>query len=278
MLKNRRSVIVAAKAAPDETRRVEIRQRNRGVLKGVLITVLVADSALVILLVYLLFLYSSYFNLQQVEVIGNRHLSRAEVVEASELERGINLLTVNLATITARLKRHPWIRVATVYRRFPGQLIIEIEERTPRAILSAGKLYYVDHQAEFFTRLLPGDSVDLPLFTGVKPEDLQTKGQEVREMMRRGLNLLETMERAGPDMNSASIAEVRIDPDEGLSLFTRSGQLVVIGKSDFDHKMHRYMRLKKFLIQRGEWQSARIINLDFEDRAIVRWDKAHLQG
>jgi len=157
-------------------------------------------------------------------------------------------------------------------------LIIEIEERTPRAILSAGKLYYVDHQAEFFTRLLPGDSVDLPLFTGVKPEDLQTKGPEVKEMIRRGLNLLETLDRGGTDLNAVSIAEIRIDPDDGLSLFMRSGQLVVLGKSDLDQKVHRYVRLKKFLIQRGEWQSARIVNLDFEDRAIVRWDKAHLQG
>jgi cell division protein FtsQ len=278
MFRKRRSVIVAAKGAPDEANRVEIRQRNRTLLRGALVTTLIADCALVVLLVYLLFLYSSYFNLQQVEVIGNRHLSRAEVVEASELEGGINLLTVDLAAVTERLKRQPWIRSASVYRRFPGQLILEIEERTPKAILAAGKLYYVDLRAEFFTRLLPGDPVDLPLFTGLKAEDLQSAGPEVREMIRRGLSLLETVERASGDLNPSSIAEVRIDPDDGVSLFTRSGQLVVLGKSDFDQKMQRYGRLKKFLIQRGEWQTARIINLDFEDRAVVRWDKAHLQG
>jgi cell division protein FtsQ len=278
MLKKPRSFIGFAKAAPGEPKHAEIRQRNRTLLRGALITTLTADCALVVLLVYLLFLYSSYFNLQQVEVLGNRHLSRAEVVEASELESGINLLTVDLAAITERLKRQPWIRSASVYRRFPGQLIIEIEERTPKAILAAGKLYYVDFRAEFFTRLLPGDPVDLPLFTGLKAEDLQSAGPEVKEMIRRGLNLLETVERASADLNPSSIAEVRIDPDEGVSLFTRSGQLVVLGKSDFDQKVQRYGRLKKFLIQRGEWQSARIINLDFEDRAVVRRDKAHLQG
>jgi len=278
MFKKHRSVVVSTKSAPGDAGRGEVRQRNRRMLKGALITVLSVDAALVLLLVYLLFLYSSYFNLRQIEVIGNRHLSRAEVVEASELERGINLLTVNLAAITSRLKRQPWIRSASVYRRFPGQLIIEIEERTPRAILAAGKLYYVDHQAEFFTRLLPGDTVDLPLFTGVNAEDLQSRASEVKEMIRRGLSLLETVERASLDLNAGSIAEIRIDPDEGLSLYTRSGQMIVLGKGEFDQKIQRYGRLRKFLIQRGEWQSARIINLDFEDRAIVRWGAAHLQG
>ena len=108
-----------------------------------------------------------YFNLQQIDVLGNRRLSRAEVLEASEIELGANLLTIDLNTIVAGLNRRAWIRSASVHRRFPGQLIIEIEERTPRAILAAERLYYVDDQAEFFARLLPGDSVNYPLFTGI---------------------------------------------------------------------------------------------------------------
>ena len=146
------------------------RKRNRMILKSMLIGVVGVDAVLVLLLLYLVFLHMPYFNLQQVDVTGNHHLSREEVIEASELERGINLLTVNLGGIAEQLKRHPWIRSASVYRRFPGRIIVEIRERTPRAILAAGKLYYVDEQAEFYTRLFPGDPVHYPLFTGVKPE------------------------------------------------------------------------------------------------------------
>ena len=56
------------------------------------------------------------------------------------------------------------------------------------------------------------------------------------------------------------------------------GRVLVLGKSDFELKIQRYERLKRFLTRRGEWNNARIINLDFEDRAIVRSDKARLQG
>jgi len=248
------------------------------ILKYALLATLTVDSVLALALAYLFFLHLPYFNLHHVDVIGNRHLSRAEIVEASEVEQGANLLTLDLRGITIKLKRHPWIGSASVYRRFPGRLIIEVEERTPRAILAADKLYYVDQQAEFFTRLLPGDPVDFPLFTGVKSDELQSNGAEIREMIRTGLNLLEVMERTGSGLNPNGIAEIRLHLDEGLSLYTRTGRLVVLGKRNFETKIQRYGRLKKFLVQRGEWQSARIINLDFEDRAVVRWDKARLQG
>ena len=256
----------------------ETRKRNRKLLKSLLMGCLTLDAILALLLLYMLFLHMPYFNLQQVDVTGNRRLSRAEVIEASEIEDGINLLTVDLRAIAARLRRHPWIRFATVYRRFPGKLIIEIEERTPRAILAAGKLYYVDEQAEFFTRLLPGDSVNFPLLTGVTAEELKVNAPEVQEMLRMGFGVLDLIERTGSEIDSSGIGEIRLNLKGGLSLQTRAGRVLVLGKSDFELKIQRYERLKRFLTQRGEWNNARIINLDFEDRALVRPDKARLQG
>jgi cell division protein FtsQ len=257
---------------------VATRTRNRKFLKSLLMGCLTLDAILILLLLYMLFLHMPYFNLQQVDVTGNRRLSRPEVIEASEIEDGINLLTVDLSAIAARLRRHPWIRFATVYRRFPGKLIIEIEERTPRAILAAGKLYYVDEQAEFFTRLLPGDSVNFPLFTGVTAEDLQANAPEIQEMVRTGFGVLDLMERTGSEIDPSGIGEIQLNLKAGLSLQTRAGRVLVLGKSDFELKIQRYERLKRFLTRRGEWNNARIINLDFEDRALVRSDKARLQG
>lgn len=266
----------ARRSAPIDP--VETRKRNRKFLKSLLMVCLTVDAIFMLLLLYMLFLHMPYFNLQQVDVTGNRRLSRAEVIEASEIEDGINLLTVDLSAIAARLRRHPWVRFATVYRRFPGKLIIEIEERTPRAILAAGKLYYVDEQAEFFTRLLPGDSVNFPLFTGVTAEELRANSPEIQEMVRMGFGVLDLIERTGSEIDASGIGEIQLNLKGGLSLQTRAGRVLVLGKSDFELKIQRYERLKRFLTQRGEWNNARIINLDFEDRALVRSDKARLQG
>ncbi len=252
--------------------------RNRAILKSLLMAGLMVNGVLALVFVYLFFLHMPYFNLQQIDVTGNRRLSHDEVVEASDLEIGANLLTIDLNTVVAELKRHPWIRTATVHRRFPGQLIIEIEERTPRGILAADKLYYVDDKAEFFARLAPGDSVNYPLFTGITDQELKSHSSEVRELLRLALDLLEIVEHTAFDAESFIISEIRLNLEDGLCIKTDSGRLVILGKSGFENKMQRFARLKQFLRARGEWQNARIIDLDFDDRALVRPNKPRLQG
>ncbi len=168
--------LLAAETAFPDSDLSATRQNNRRILKRTLVVCLSIDAVLAILIVYMMFLHTAYFNVQHVEVVGNRRLSWKEVVEASEVHSGVNLLTVDLNAIADRLRRHPWIRAASVYRRFSGQtMIIEVDERTPRGILAAGKLYYLDDQGEICTRVLPGESIDFPLFTGIDPEDLKQK-------------------------------------------------------------------------------------------------------
>ncbi len=276
MTVNTRTVITECK--PVERDPAEIRQRNRHILKRLLLICLTIDAVLGALILYVVFLHTAYFNLHHVEVTGNRRLSRAEIIEAAEVHSGVNLLTVDLNAVTDKLRRHPWVRAAVVYRRLPGQMIIEVDERTPRAILAAGKLYYLDEQGEVFTRLFPGDGVDYTVFTGIYPEDLKQNGAEVQELVRMGFTLLDLLERTDTELDPSGIAEVRLNMDEGLAVQTRFGRVVVFGKDQFDLKLHRYGRLKRFLTQRGEWNNARIINLDFEDRALVRSGKTRLQG
>ncbi|MFH1113341.1 MAG: FtsQ-type POTRA domain-containing protein [Pseudomonadota bacterium] len=279
MFSRRRSHVAVSSGPPPARDRVEERKKNRVILKSILVTLIAVDGILGGLLVYLVFMYLPYFNLQHVDVAGNRRLSRDEVVEAAEIEAGTNLLTVDLGAVTARLNRHPWIRSASAYRRFPGRLIVEIEERSPRAILAADKLYYVDEQADFFSRLLPGDSVRFPLFTGVGPSQLKDRHMEVREMIRLGLTLVDLVERTGSDPDISRISEIRIDLDDGLSLHTASGRTLILGKGDFERKLKRYAGLKRFLMRRGQWHTTGAINLDFEDRALVRSsDKPGHQG
>jgi cell division protein FtsQ len=254
------------------------RAPRREAIKKLLWVCLGVNCVLGLLIAYMLFLHTHYFNLEQVDVTGIRRLSRAEVIEASEIDSSMSLLTADLNSIAERLRRHPWVRSASVLRRFPGQLIIEIDERIPRGILSAGKLYYVDDQGEPFTRLLPGDSIDFPLFTGIDHNEFRANLPEIQELVRTGFTLLDLIDRSDSDLDGTGIAEIKLDLDEGLTVQTRAGRWIVLGKADYEAKLMRYGRLKRVLTQKGEWNNARIINLDFEDRAVVRSDKTRLQG
>ncbi len=243
---------------------------NRAVLKILFWTGIFLDIFMACLLSYLIIIRSSYFNLVNVDVYGNHRLSSEEVIEAANIETGINLLNIDLEGITRKLRLHPWVREGSVYRRFPGQLVIEVEEKTPRGILACDKLYYIDENGKIVTRVLPGDAVDLPLFTGVQPEELRLNPEEVQESLISGLKMTDLLDRPGSEFNVKNVREINISLEDGLTLKMASGRTVVMGRSDFQTKIDRYERLKKFLTDRGQWHNARIINLDFEDRAIVR--------
>ena len=266
------------KSRPAGVESVQARETNRVMLKSLLMGGLAVNAVLALILVYTVFVHMPYFNLQQIDVTGNYYLAPTDVVKTSGLQAGTNLLLVDLGATAARLRSRPRVRGASVYRRFPGRIIIEIEERNPRAVLAAGKLYYVDRQAEIFPRLTPGDSVRYPLFTGIKPHELKSREAEVRQMLALGLGLLEVMERNVSGLAESRVSEIRLDLDNGLTLLTRSGREVIMGKSSLELKMERLARLKKFLSKRGRWHNARTIDLNFEDRALVRPGRTRIQG
>lgn len=257
---------------------LQAQERNRVMLKSLLMGGLVVNAVLVLILVYTVFVHMPYFNLQQIDVTGNDYLSPTDVVKASGIQSGANLLLLDLGATATRIKSHSRVRAASIYRRFPGRLIIEIEERNPRAVLAAGKLFYVDRQGEVFPRLTPGDSVRFPLLTGIKPHQLKSREADVRQMLALGLGLLEVMERNASGLTESQVSEIRLDLDDGLTLITRSGRRIIMGKGSLELKMDRLARLKNFLSKRGRWHNARIIDLNFEDRALVRPGRTRIQG
>ena len=243
---------------------------SRSVLKMLLVTGICLDILLACALGYLIVIRSSYFNLNKVDVYGNHRLSKEEVIEAARLETGMNLLSIDLESITERLLRHPWIRSGSIYRRLPGQLVLEVEERTPRGILASDRLYYIDEKGSVFTRVLPGDPIDLPLFTGIQSDSMRLHPGEIQDSLRSGLKLTELIDRVDFGFHYADVREININSEEGLTLKMKSGQIVILGHDDFESRLLRFDRLRKFLTDRGQWRNAHIINLDFEDRAIVR--------
>ena len=243
---------------------------RRSVLKILFVTGICLDILLACALGYLIVIRSSYFNLNKVDVYGNHRLSKEEVIEAARLETGMNLLSIDLESITERLLRHPWIRSGSIYRRLPGQLVLEVEERTPRGILASDRLYYIDEKGSVFTRVLPGDPIDLPLFTGIQSDSMRLHPGEIQDSLRSGLKLTELIDRVDFGFHYADVREINISSEEGLTLKMKSGQIVILGHDDFESRLLRFDRLRKFLTDRGQWRNAHIINLDFEDRAIVR--------
>jgi len=80
-----------------------------------------------------LVLHSALLDVDQVVVTGAAQTSPDEVLSAADVDRGDALVFVDLGAVERRVERLPWIDEARVERRLPGELAIQVTERSPAA-------------------------------------------------------------------------------------------------------------------------------------------------
>ncbi len=90
---------------------------------------------LIIILSAYLFLHSSFFNIEKVEVAGLNLVSREEVINLACIKTGENIFKLNEESVIRAVKTHPLIKNATLTRHLPRTAEIFIEERKIWALM-----------------------------------------------------------------------------------------------------------------------------------------------
>jgi cell division protein FtsQ len=76
---------------------------------------------------------SAFFQIERIEVRGNRRLTDGEIVRSAGVRPRSNLLTVPLEEVERSLLRSPWIARAEASRSLPSTLVLRVKERSPVA-------------------------------------------------------------------------------------------------------------------------------------------------
>lgn len=96
---------------------------------------------------------SSLVELRSVTVDGTSRLVPAQVIAAADVSRGQSLFRVDLAAVARRVERLPAVATARVSRHWPHQLVIDVTERTPVAVVDgAGEPVLLDRSGVPFAR------------------------------------------------------------------------------------------------------------------------------
>ena len=171
------------------------------------------------------------------EVTGNAHCLRDEVLTAARLTLGSNVLAVDLERAARQIERLPWVARATVTRQLPDTLRVAIEERSPAALVAVGGLYLASADGTLFKRAEPGDPVDLPVVTGLARESFRERPDGAREQVRDALALMGDLESAQLG-SSARLQEVHRDETGDLSVMI-GGTYIWLGRGPYRSKLSR---------------------------------------
>jgi cell division protein FtsQ len=116
---------------------------------------------------------SAGFRTTAVAINGRKQLSQDEVLASGGVNGRSSLLFLDAAAVRDKLKANPWIRDATVLKLYPGQLQIDIIERSAFALWQqGGRLSVISDDGVVLEPYVSRRFLSLPLVVG--------KGAETR--------------------------------------------------------------------------------------------------
>jgi cell division protein FtsQ len=116
---------------------------------------------------------SAGFRITSVAITGRKQLTQDEVLGIGGVNGRSSLLFLNAETVRGKLKANPWISEATVLKLYPGQLRIDIVERSPFALWQQdGRLSVIADDGAVLEPYVSRRFLALPLVVG--------KGAETR--------------------------------------------------------------------------------------------------
>jgi cell division protein FtsQ len=234
-------------------------------------SLVIATSALVAWAARRYVMTSPRFAVTDVEVVGGERRTPDAVSTESGIGVGSNVFALDLDTARAKILADPWISEATLARRLPGTILVQITERRPAALLAMGDTLLVTSQGEPFKRVEPGDPIDLPIVTGLRPDDLTEDHEGATRTIRRAIDLAAEYEASSLSHRSP-LEEVHVSPEGTFTLVVgRSATELVLGGPPFRRKLDQAARVVAELDKRGAKADAIMLDNDGRpDRVVVR--------
>ncbi len=192
----------------------------------------------------------------QIEVDGNAHLTRAQVLSvfAGDLER--NIFRMSLAERRADLGRLPWVQHATVMRLLPDHIRVSITERTPVAFVKQGTELGLVDAGGVLLDMPPQDAGDprysFPVLTGIAPTDELAVRASRMAVYRQFMQELDgSGNGGGGEKLSAQVSEVDVSNPEDVKALVASGGMDIL--VHFGHEQF-LARFKEFEQHLAEWK------------------------
>ena len=206
------------------------------------------------------------FRIETMQVSGNRILSSATVLATAGLRAGESLVGLDLVAARDRLVAHPRVREASLRRRLPGTIVVEIAERVPCVIVRADRDYLVDAEGAIVAAAAPGTRSDLPVLTGVEAVAGAFTARGAADLAA-GIELIAAIRQVGFPALSAIDHVDCADPDDVVIVPVSGRPLVHAGRRDAAGRLRRWHLVAPDMAQR--WPEMEYVDLRAEGQVVA---------
>jgi cell division protein FtsQ len=187
-----------------------------------------------------------------IELEGNAHVTRAQLlgIFGGDVER--NIFTVSLEQRRVELERLPWVSHATVMRLLPNRVRVSIDERTPVAFVRQGNhIGLVDANGVLLDMpvgVKATEHYSFPVVTGISMgEPLSTRGARMKIFARFTSELDGSGEKISQELSEVDLS----DPEDVKALIPDHSTEILVHFGD-QNFLDRYKKFKDHLT---EWRT-----------------------
>lgn len=214
-----------------------------------------------------------------VEIQGNVHLTRDELVNifGEDVER--NIFYVSLPQRRAQLQHLSWVEHATVMRLLPNRLRVSIVERTPVAFVRQGsKIGLVDASGVLLDMPSHGQQnahYSFPVITGILASDpASTRAARMKIFEQFTTDLDSSGEKISQNLSEVDLS----NPDDVRALIPDHGMDVLVHFGDTDF-LNRYRKFEELLPGwRTQYPNLSSVDMRYERQVVLEMQPGTAAG
>lgn len=211
-----------------------------------------------------------YFNAQELVVTGGSRLTFDEIIRQANIERGINILSLNLIKTRKRLLAHPWIEEADISRKLPNEIHIQIKEQQAMAVLDLGRKFIINADGVIFKEWGQADPENLPVITGLQFSDINAPGTLRTTTFEAVMTVLTLGRQGNSVLPNKILKSIRVDREIGLTLLAfGENKQIKLGYDDYPGKYENLKNILYHLRARSAFPGFRTIDLNDLNRVVV---------
>ncbi len=218
------------------------------------------------------FTQARHFTARQVIVSGNQRLDRQTILTTSEIQKGTNILAVNLAKARKKLLAHPWIADATVGRKIPSTITITVVEEKALAILDldGDQDFVINTRGEVFKRADGSENAALVRIQGLTAGDLPVPGMPATRIFRSVMVLLRLTGKDESAMPLSGVRRIHLDREIGATVYMgEKDRAVKLGFGHYEEKIAALHQLMERYDGDNRLTCFRVIDLFDINRIVV---------
>ena len=154
---------------------------------------------------YYALLDAPWFRVEEVAIIGLKHLKEDEILNALMIPPDASLLNLKSAQLAKRLEALPWLESSSVQLTLPNRIVVEVAEREPLAVIHAEDFYLIDTDGKVVSRASAEQKQGFLLLKGLSDRKLR-EGDALPPDALKGLKALLSALEQSEALAAAEIA------------------------------------------------------------------------